>query len=167
MRCPFCKELNQDKVIDSRLSEAGEVIRRRRMCLACNKRFTTKERAEADIRLMVVKRDGRRDPFDRGKILRGLQMACHKRNVDADVLERITDEIERDVVNRFEREVASHQIGEMLMARLRQLDHVAYVRFASVYRQFRDVTQFRELAEVLDAESKEPPKKEQPRLPYG
>ncbi len=153
-------------MIDSREIRDGTTTKRRRQCLECGKRFTTYEDIE-EMRLMVVKRDGRRDPFDRGKILRGLQMACHKRNVDADVLERITDEIERDVVNRFEREVASHQIGEMLMARLRQLDHVAYVRFASVYRQFRDVTQFRELAEVLDAESKEPPKKEQPRLPYG
>ena len=153
-------------MIDSREIRDGTTTKRRRQCLECGKRFTTYEDIE-EMRLMVVKRDGRRDPFDRGKILRGLQMACHKRNADADVLERITDEIERDVVNRFEREVASHQIGEMLMARLRQLDHVAYVRFASVYRQFRDVTQFRELAEVLDAESKEPPKKEQPRLPYG
>ena len=153
-------------MIDSREIRDGTTTKRRRQCLECGKRFTTYEDIE-EMRLMVVKRDGRRDPFDRGKILRGLRMACHKRNVDADVLERITDEIERDVVNRFEREVASHQIGEMLMARLRQLDHVAYVRFASVYRQFRDVTQFRELAEVLDAESKEPPKKEQPRLPYG
>lgn len=165
MKCPYCGGL-QDKVIDSREIREGTVTKRRRQCLDCAKRFTTYEEIE-EMRLMVVKTDGRREPYDRSKILTGIRHACHKRHVDADVLERLTDEIEREIVNRHEREVNASQIGELVMNRLRQLDHVAYVRFASVYRQFRDVTQFKDLVEVLgqDEEEQEPPKG-QPRLPY-
>src|SRR6185295_16646879 len=97
MRCPYCKEINQDKVIDSRLSEGGEVIRRRRVCMSCNKRFTTKERTEQDVKLMVIKRDGGRVPYDRAKVLAGLQRACYKRPINEDVLVKLTDEIE-DVI---------------------------------------------------------------------
>ncbi len=139
MRCPFCKELNQDKVIDSRLSEAGEVIRRRRMCLACNKRFTTKERAEADIRLMVIKRDGSRVPYDRTKILTGIQRACYKRQIDEATLEKASYEIEDVIFKNADREVQSQFIGKVVGDRLRNLDPIAYVRFMSVYRQFRNL----------------------------
>lgn len=152
-------------MIDSREIRDGEATKRRRQCNECGKRFTTYEEIE-ERRLMVVKKDGRREPYDRGKILRGLQTACHKRNVDADVLMRITEEIDREIINRSDREVASVEIGEMVMARLRELDHVAYVRYASVYRQFRDVTQFRELVDVLGHEEREQSQQRQPRLPY-
>lgn len=153
MKCPFCGHL-EDKVIDSREVREGTATKRRRQCLACGRRFTTYEEIE-ELQLMVVKRDGRREAFDRGKILRSLRVACHKRSVPTEVLERLTDEIEREIVNRHgHREVSSVEIGERVMARLRELDHVAYVRFASVYRQFRDVTQFRDLVEVLDQERK-------------
>ncbi len=135
--------------------------------LAAGRCIDVDEKLIEEMRLMVVKKDGRREPYERGKILRGLQRACEKRHVDADVLERVTDEIERDIVNRFEREIPASQIGEMVMARLRQLDHVAYVRFASVYRQFRDVTQFKELVDVLDQEGQDTPAQGQPRLPYA
>lgn len=165
MKCPYCGSL-QDKVIDSREIREGEATKRRRQCLGCGKRFTTYEEIE-ERRLMVVKKDGRREPYDRNKILRGLQVACHKRHVDADVLQRLADEIDREIVNRADREVESREIGEMVMARLRELDHVAYVRFASVYRQFRDVTQFKDLVEVLNRERREQQGGEAPRLPYG
>ena len=164
MKCPYCGGL-QDRVIDSREIRDGEATKRRRQCNGCGKRFTTYEEIE-ERRLMVVKKDGRREPYERGKILRGLQMACHKRNVDADVLVQIADEIDRDIINRPDREIQSVEIGEMVMSRLRELDHVAYVRFASIYRQFRDVTQFRELVDVLGHEEREKPKRGQPRLPY-
>jgi len=164
LRCPYCGSL-QDKVIDSREIRDGLATKRRRQCLLCEKRFTTYEEIE-EKRMMVVKKDGRREPYDRLKILRGLQFACHKRNVDADVLEAITDEIDREIINRSDREIAAAAIGEMVMARLRELDHVAYVRFASVYRQFRDVTQFRDLVEVLHREEGEQTGKSQARLPY-
>lgn len=153
MKCPYCASL-QDKVIDSREIRDGNTTKRRRQCLECGKRFTTYEEIE-EMHLMVVKSDGRRERYEHGKILRGLQAACHKRNVDTAQLERITDEIERQIVNHFEREVSSTQIGEMVMARLLELDHVAYVRFASVYRQFRDVTQFQEIVAGLDSEEEE------------
>lgn len=165
MKCPCCGSL-QDKVIDSREIRDGEQTKRRRQCLGCGKRFTTYEEID-EKRLMVVKKDGRREPYDRNKILRGLQVACHKRHVDADVLQRLADEIDREIVNRADREVESREIGEMVMARLRELDHVAYVRFASVYRQFRDVTQFKDLVEVLNRERREQQGGEAPRLPYG
>ncbi len=136
MRCPFCKEINQDKVIDSRLSEGGEVIRRRRQCMKCKKRFTTKERAENEIRVTVIKRDGTRVPYDRGKILGGLQRACWKRPVDDNTLEQLVDKVEDTIFKNNEREVSSQYIGLIIGDYLREIDQIAYVRFASVYRRF-------------------------------
>jgi len=139
MRCPFCKEINQDKVIDSRLSEGGEVIRRRRQCLICKKRFTTKERAENEIRVTVVKRDGTRVPYDRGKIIGGLQRACWKRPVDDSTLEQLVDKVEDTIFKSNEREVSSQYIGQIIGDYLSRIDQIAYVRFASVYRRFEDL----------------------------
>ncbi len=135
-------------MLDSRPIRDGEAIKRRRECLACGRRFTTFEEIE-DLKLMVVKNDGRREPFDRNKILRGMQVACEKRPISIDALEEIANDIEQALINRGEREVRSAEIGEMVMERLKQLDQVAYVRFASVYRQFEDATQFRELVNML------------------
>lgn len=139
MRCPFCKEVNEDKVIDSRASEGGDVIRRRRLCLSCNKRFTTKERAENEIRVTVIKRDGSRVPYDRAKILAGLQRACYKRAVDDAALEQVVDRLEDQLFKANEREVASHEIGRIAGDLLREVDQIAYVRFASVYRRFQEL----------------------------
>ena len=144
MRCPYCKEINQDKVIDSRLSEGGEVVRRRRVCQSCSKRFTTKERVEQDVKLMVVKRDGGRVPYDRNKILAGLQRACYKRAVVEDTLTRLVDDVEDIIFRDHDREVSSQFIGSEGGERLRELDQIAYVRFASVYRRFED------LGELID-----------------
>ncbi len=140
MKCPACG-YKETKVIDSRLSGDGHSIRRRRECLKCERRFTTYEYVE-QVPLMVIKKDGRRQPFDRTKIISGLLKACEKRPVSIDKIEEITNEIERAIQKRYEREVESTVIGEMIMERLASLDEVAYVRFASVYRQFRDVNQF-------------------------
>ena len=142
MRCPFCKADN-DKVVDSRAAEAGAVIRRRRECLECKRRYTTYERVE-EIPLRVIKKDGTREPFDRQKIYRGIVKACEKRPVPTERLERVVEDIERDLADVADREVTSRQIGEMVMHKLRDLDHVAYVRFASVYRAFKDINQFLE-----------------------
>ena len=148
MKCPFCGH-EEDKVIDSRASGDGTSIRRRRECLACGKRFTTYEHVEEQ-QLMVIKKDGRREGFDRQKLLGGLLKACEKRPISVDRLEELVDEIERDLSRQFEREVASDQIGERVMKRLHAIDPVAYVRFASVYREFKDAEQFmRELKELL------------------
>ena len=141
MRCPFCKE-NKDKVIDSRESADGFVIRRRRECSECGRRFTTYERIE-ETPLRVIKKDGSRVPFDRRKILNGLVKACEKRPISISALEDVTDKIERAINERFEREVPSREVGEMVMEELRALDQVAYVRFASVYREFKDIEEFR------------------------
>ena len=140
MKCPSCG-YKETKVIDSRWSGDGHSIRRRRECLKCERRFTTYEYVE-QVPLMVIKKDGRRQPFDRTKIISGLLKACEKRPVSIDKIEEITNEIERAVQKRYEREVESTVIGEMIMERLAVLDEVAYVRFASVYRQFKDVNQF-------------------------
>jgi len=150
MKCPYCGH-NDDKVLDSRAVREGEGIRRRRECLACSRRFTTYEEIE-EMRLTVVKRDERREPFDRSKILKGMLTACEKRPVSVAQLEDAVDEIERALYNRGDKEVKSVEIGEMVIERLRRLDQVAYVRFASVYRKFEDVTQFKELIDVLDAD---------------
>ncbi len=144
MRCPYCKEINQDKVIDSRMSEGGEVIRRRRTCLACGKRFTTKERIEHDVKLMVVKRDGNRVPYDRVKILGGIQRACYKRPIEEEKMVAMVDDVEDTVFKLHDREVSSSTIGSLVGERLRDLDQIAYVRFASVYRRFQD------LGELID-----------------
>lgn len=142
MRCPFCKSDN-DKVVDSRSSEGGGVIRRRRECLECGRRYTTYERVE-EIPLRVIKKDGTRQPFERRKILEGMMKACEKRPVSTETLERIVQDIERKLADIADREVTSRQIGEMVMQHLRELDQVAYVRFASVYRAFKDINQFLE-----------------------
>jgi transcriptional repressor NrdR len=146
MKCPFCGH-QEDKVVDSRASSEGAAIRRRRECLSCGKRFTTYEHIE-EHRLMVIKKDGRREPFDRNKLLGGLVKACEKRPVGMDQLEQLVDELERDLSKSFDREVSSREIGERIMRRLHALDPVAYVRFASVYREFKDVEQF--MSELKD-----------------
>lgn len=140
MRCPFCGE-REDKVIDSRVSREGDVIRRRRECVACEKRFTTYERVE-EVLPQVVKKDGRREPFDRAKIMSGLKRACEKRPIPTEALERVADGIEARLQEEGRKEVPSREIGEAVMAALRDLDAVAYVRFASVYRDFRGVDEF-------------------------
>ncbi len=140
MRCPYC-ENDDSKVIDSRHTEDGHAIRRRRECEACGRRFTTYEKVEEMI-LMVIKKDGSRQAFDRSKLLNGIIRACEKRPVTAAEMEKIVDEIERGLNNMMEKEVESTFIGELVMERLKELDEVAYVRFASVYRQFTDVNTF-------------------------
>jgi len=148
MKCPFCSS-TQSRVVDSRLSKDKETIRRRRQCLHCGRRFTTSERVE-DVMPMVVKRDGRREPFNRLKIMNGLRKACEKRPISIDHLERIANRIEQGIQEAGEREVKSTLIGEQVINELRSLDGVAYVRFASVYRQFRDINEFMdELTELL------------------
>ncbi|MBN1505994.1 MAG: transcriptional repressor NrdR [Sedimentisphaerales bacterium] len=137
MRCPFCKE-DKDKVIDSRSSDAGRVIRRRRQCLVCKRRFTTYEKTGDSIKLHVVKKDKSRVPYDRDKIIIGLQKACYKRPVSAEQIQQIADKIEEDIFRRFDREVTSAFIGDCVMKHLRDVDKVAYIRFASVYREFKD-----------------------------
>lgn len=144
MKCPFCEELDT-KVIDSRPTEDGHAIRRRRECPRCGKRFTTYEKVE-EILFMVVKQDGRREAFDRNKILNGIMRACEKRPISMAQMEGIVDDIERGLNNMMEREVSSTFIGEVVMDKLKDLDEVAYVRFASVYRDFKDVSTF--VAEV-------------------
>lgn len=145
MRCPFCKE-DDDKVIDSRATEGARCIRRRRRCLRCDRRFTTYERIEETIKLAVIKRDGSRVPYDRGKMLEGIRRAAYKRPVSAERLEQVVDAVEEYLVSNFEKEVSSQTIGERIAAVLRRVDKVAYVRFASVYRQFEDVGDFIEEA---------------------
>ncbi|MGD2080855.1 MAG: transcriptional regulator NrdR [Nitrospirota bacterium] len=140
MKCPFCGHL-EDKVIDSRSAKDGSVIRRRRECLQCEKRFTSYERVE-DLMPMVIKKDGSREPFDRQKILKGLDKALHKRPVDVETRERAVDEIEKNLLSMEVREVQSSVIGEELMSRLQDMDKIAYVRFASVYREFKDINEF-------------------------
>ncbi|NLY74560.1 MAG: transcriptional repressor NrdR [Firmicutes bacterium] len=148
MNCPFCGGL-ESKVIDSRASEEGNAIRRRRECLVCQKRFTTYERLE-EVPLMVVKKDGRREPFDRRKLLNGLLKACEKRPVSYATLEKLVSTVERELRNRMDQEVASSVIGELVMEGLKDIDEVAYVRFASVYRQFKDLGDLmRELQNLL------------------
>ena len=149
MRCPFCSH-PESKVIDSRPAEEGASIRRRRECLACRKRFTTYETMEC-LPLVVVKKDGSRQNFDKSKILTGLQRSCVNRPVSIAEMERITNEIEQAVMNSLEREISTNDIGEMVMERLKPLDEVSYIRFASVYRQFKDVNSFmRELTKILE-----------------
>jgi transcriptional repressor NrdR len=140
MTCPFCGH-KEDKVIDSRESKEGDVVRRRRQCLACERRFTTYERSD-EIPYMVIKKDGRREKFDRQKVLGGLLKACEKRPVSMSRLAEIVDEVESRLADSAEREISTTEVGEMLMERLRNLDKIAYVRFASVYRDFQDVEAF-------------------------
>ncbi|HKE13815.1 MAG TPA: transcriptional regulator NrdR [Kofleriaceae bacterium] len=150
MRCPFCGT-DEDKVIDSRQSKDGREIRRRRECLSCARRFTTYERVEEALP-MVIKTDGRREPFDRNKIVTGLKRAVAKRPVPVAALEELADAVEREVSELGQPEVAAQDIGARLLPRLRQLDEVSYVRFASIYRDFRDIEEFaKELGEVVKA----------------
>jgi transcriptional repressor NrdR len=147
MRCPFCGT-TEDRVVDSRESREADVIRRRRECTKCDRRFTSYERIE-QVPYQVVKRDERREPFDRAKLMRGLQVACRKRPIPQETLERLADSIEQAMQDSTEREISSKAIGRMVMERLRELDPVAYVRFASVYRNFEDVDAFvKELHEL-------------------
>ncbi|MBI5345035.1 MAG: transcriptional repressor NrdR [Deltaproteobacteria bacterium] len=154
MKCPFCAYL-EDKVIDSRLSQDGDTTRRRRECLKCAKRFTTYERVE-QILPLVVKKDGRREQFDRSKILSGIMRACEKRPVGMEDIEKTVDRLEMRFLDSGEKETASTAIGEAVMEELKKLDEVAYVRFASVYREFRDINEFmKELKDLLDVKKRE------------
>jgi len=149
MKCPYCGFV-ESKVIDSRPTEDGYVIRRRRQCLSCSNRFTTYEKVE-EVQLIVVKKDGTRESFNRGKIINGLVRACEKRPISIEVMENIADRIEQKLNNSMEQEIPSGEIGELLMEELKALDEVAYVRFASVYRQFKDLNTFvKELTKMLD-----------------
>ena len=140
MKCPFCGEVD-NKVIDSRVSKDASVIRRRRECLLCNRRFTTYEHIE-EIPIMIVKKDGRREVFNRDKVRSGMKKACEKRNISMNVIEEFIDELERDLRETGEKEIFSHIVGEKIMEKLHAIDDVAYVRFASVYREFKDVNDF-------------------------
>jgi len=149
MRCPFCS-YKEDKVVDSRATAESAAVRRRRECLKCGKRFTTYEYVE-ELSLLVIKKDGRREAFDRQKILAGIIRACEKRPVSVEKMEGIVTQVERAIQKKSEREVSSRRIGELVMEKLKTLDDVAYVRFASVYRQFKDLGQFMvELKDILN-----------------
>jgi transcriptional repressor NrdR len=151
MNCPYCG-YKEDRVVDSRATKDASAIRRRRECLECGRRFTTYEYI-GDVSLMVIKRDGRRQAFDRKRILSGIMKACEKRPISIDKMEEIVTSVERAIQKKSDREVSSRLIGELVMERLKQLDDVAYVRFASVYRQFQDVSQFmKALSEILQRE---------------
>ena len=162
MKCPFCGNL-EDKVIDSRTSKEGEAIRRRRECLKCGKRFTSYERVE-DVIPMVIKKDGRRESFDRSKILHGLKKACEKRPISIDSLDGLTDSIEKKLIGLGVKEIPSTWIGEEVMASLKDTDKVAYVRFASVYRQFKDINDLMDEVRNL-FEHQEVPDKKTPGKP--
>ena len=147
MRCPFCRE-DKDRVVDSRSSDSGRVIRRRRQCLACKRRFTTYEKTSESFKLHVVKKDKSRVPYDREKVIGGVQKACYKRPVSAEEIQLVADKAEEDIFHQFDKEVTSAFIGECVMRHLRDLDKVAYIRFASVYREFQDA------GELLDEVTK-------------
>lgn len=153
MKCPFCDEF-EDKVVDSRMAKEGEVIRRRRECLGCKRRYTTYERVEETLPV-VVKKDGRREPFDRTKILSGLKKACEKRPISTATIEAVTDRIEKRIQEMGETEIESRVVGEEVMKELHQLDQVAYVRFASVYREFKDIDQFMDELKALAQQRRE------------
>jgi transcriptional repressor NrdR len=162
MKCPFCTDFD-NKVVDSRLSGESDVIRRRRECLGCGRRFTTYERVE-DILPMVIKKDDRREPFDRNKILSGIQTACQKRPIPVAVMEEIVERIEKSLQEKGDKEIKSSTIGETVMLELHDLDEVAYVRFASVYRSFKDINEFMdELKDMLEEEESRRMKEEKTR----
>lgn len=153
MKCPYCGEID-NKVIDSRMSKNATVIRRRRECITCSRRFTTYEYIE-EIPIMIIKKDGRREVFTRDKVRAGMLRACQKRDISMNVIEAFLDELERDLREMEEKEIPSATIGEKVISRLQQLDEVAYVRFASVYREFKDVNDFvEELKRMLSRENK-------------
>ena len=160
MRCPFCKE-EQDKVIDSRSSDGGRIIRRRRQCLSCGKRFTTYEKTSESFRMYVIKKDNSRVPYDREKVIVGLQKACYKRPVSVEQIRMIADKVEEDIFKNFDKEVTSSYIGESVITHLREVDKVAYIRFASVYRDFKDAGAF--IEEITQAIS-QPDVTGQPKL---
>jgi transcriptional repressor NrdR len=160
VRCPFCKE-DRDRVIDSRSSDSGRVIRRRRQCLACKRRFTTYEKTGESFKLYIVKKDKSRIPYDRDKIIGGLQKACYKRPVSEEQIQHIADKVEEDIFRNFDKEVSSAFIGESVMKHLRAVDKVAYIRFASVYRNFKSAG---ELIEEVNRIIKEAEPLEQLRL---
>jgi transcriptional repressor NrdR len=158
MKCPYCG-YKEDKVVDSRATQDESAVRRRRECLKCGKRFTTYEYIE-EVSLMVIKKDGRREAFDRKKVLAGIMKACEKRPVSLEKMEEIATGVERAIQKRTDREVASSKIGELIMEKLKHIDEVAYVRFASVYRQFKDVGQFmEELRGILNRGKRAPAKR--------
>jgi transcriptional repressor NrdR len=140
MKCPFCSEID-NKVIDSRLSKDGNVIRRRRECIVCSRRFTTYEHIE-EVPIMIIKKDGRREVFNREKVGAGIHRACEKLDISVNLIEEFLDELERDLKETGEKEIPSHDIGEQVMEKLHNLNDIAYVRFASVYREFKDVNDF-------------------------
>lgn len=140
MKCPFCGEID-NKVIDSRLSKDGHAVRRRRQCIICTRRFTTYEHIE-EVTVMIIKKDGRREVFSREKVRTGIKKACEKRSISVHVIDQFLDELERDLRETGEKEIPSHDLGEKIMTKLHELDDVAYVRFASVYREFKDVNDF-------------------------
>jgi len=154
MKCPFCKE-DKDRVIDSRSSDGGRIIRRRRQCLICKRRFTTYEKINETFRLCVVKKDRSRVPYDREKVIGGLQKACYKRPISAEQIQQIADKVEENIFQNFDKEVSSAFIGESVMKHLRKLDKVAYIRFASIYRDFRDAGELiKEVSQAIsEAES--------------
>lgn len=147
MRCPFCKE-DSDRVIDSRSSEGGRIIRRRRQCLSCKRRFTTYERIEETVKLTVIKKDGSRVPYDRQKIVAGVQKSCYKRPVSMAQIIALTEDVEEQLFREGKQEISALRIGALTVERLRRLDRVAYIRYASVYRDFQDVNEF--IAEAND-----------------
>lgn len=162
MKCPYCG-YKEDKVVDSRSTAEESAVRRRRECLKCGKRFTTYEYVE-EVSLMVIKKDGRREPFDRKKILAGIMKACEKRPISIEKMEEVITQVERGIQKKSDREVCSSRIGELVMEKLKTLDDVAYVRFASVYRQFKDVSQFmQELKDILDKEKPSLAKRTNPK----
>lgn len=153
MKCPFCSYF-ESKVVDSRPTDEGQAIRRRRECIKCGKRFTTYEKIE-EVPLIVVKKDGTRESYDRNKLLNGIIKSCEKRPVSIDTIENIVDEIEKSLYNSLQKEIRSEEIGEMVMNKLKDIDEVSYVRFASVYRQFKDLNSFmEELKKILDEGNK-------------
>ena len=154
MLCPYCNTDN-DKVIDSRASDAGKVIRRRRECLGCARRFSTYERVEQTHKLMVVKRDGTHQPFSRDNVVAGVQAACGKRPIPEEAKQKLVDLVEEELHREFDREVESRVVGERVMARLRDLDEVAYIRFASEYYQFKSVEEIKRQLELLDGRIKD------------
>lgn len=153
MKCPYCGEID-NKVIDSRMTKDGNTVRRRRECLGCNRRFTTYERVE-QLPIVLIKKDGRRETFDRAKVLVGMQKACEKRDISVNTLEQFVDDLERELQEMGEKEIPSSVVGERIMTRLHELDDVAYVRFASVYQEFKDINDFMsELKELFESRIK-------------
>ncbi len=158
MKCPYCGDID-NKVVDSRMTKEGNTVRRRRECLDCARRFTTYERVE-QLPVIIVKKDGRRETFDRAKVLVGMQKACEKRNISINTLEEFVDELERELQEMGENEIPASVVGERVMSKLHELDDVAYVRFASVYREFKDINDFMsELKELFESRDEMTPTK--------